>query len=251
MLKFFRQTRQKLLSENSFSKYLLYAAGEILLVMIGILLALQVNNWNEERKLQAAELAALENLHKEFVKNQAQFEKHIVPKKELTEQWKTFLLKLGDKNLSAEERPKMRNLPPGSETLHVSFGILESLISSGKIELIRNDSLKILLANWKAVFQEFEEEETFHWETNRHYFSQYPKLPVPFSESTDGTRPQWLFHDLAEREDLYKAAFQDINYQNLMLNNYMYLQNTLYDAIPVGEDFAQIIALLEQEILKH
>jgi len=43
MLKFFRRIRQELLSENHFSKYLLYALGEILLVVIGILIALQVN----------------------------------------------------------------------------------------------------------------------------------------------------------------------------------------------------------------
>jgi len=52
MLKFFRNIRQNLLSENKIGKYLLYALGEILLVMIGILLALQVNNWNETKKLR-------------------------------------------------------------------------------------------------------------------------------------------------------------------------------------------------------
>lgn len=50
MFKIFRRVRQALLSESKFSKYLLYALGEILLVMVGILLALQVNNWNEQRK---------------------------------------------------------------------------------------------------------------------------------------------------------------------------------------------------------
>ncbi|WP_242121681.1 DUF6090 family protein [Aestuariivivens sediminicola] len=50
MIKFFRKIRLKLLSQNKLSKYLLYAVGEIVLVMVGILLALQVNNWNEERK---------------------------------------------------------------------------------------------------------------------------------------------------------------------------------------------------------
>lgn len=50
MLRFFRQIRQRLLTDNKFIKYLLYAVGEILLVVIGILIALQVNNWNEERK---------------------------------------------------------------------------------------------------------------------------------------------------------------------------------------------------------
>jgi hypothetical protein len=49
MIKFFRKIRQKLVSENKFSKYLLYAIGEILLVVIGILIALQINNWNERK----------------------------------------------------------------------------------------------------------------------------------------------------------------------------------------------------------
>ena len=49
MLRFFRQIRQRLLTENKFSKYLLYAIGEIALVIIGILLALQINEWNSQR----------------------------------------------------------------------------------------------------------------------------------------------------------------------------------------------------------
>ena len=49
MIKFFRRIRQKLMAESRFSKYLFYALGEIVLVMIGILLALQVNNWNQKR----------------------------------------------------------------------------------------------------------------------------------------------------------------------------------------------------------
>jgi hypothetical protein len=47
MLRFFRQIRQRLLTDNKFSKYLLYAIGEILLVVIGILIALQADFWNE------------------------------------------------------------------------------------------------------------------------------------------------------------------------------------------------------------
>lgn len=50
MLSFFRKIRQKLLSQNRVTQYLAYAIGEIILVVIGILIALQVNNWNENRK---------------------------------------------------------------------------------------------------------------------------------------------------------------------------------------------------------
>src|SRR5210317_1401641 len=49
MIKFFRKIRQKLLMENKTSKYLKYAIGEIILVVIGILIALQINNWNTDR----------------------------------------------------------------------------------------------------------------------------------------------------------------------------------------------------------
>ena len=50
MIKFFRKIRQNLLMENKTSKYFKYAIGEIILVVIGILIALQINNWNEQRK---------------------------------------------------------------------------------------------------------------------------------------------------------------------------------------------------------
>jgi len=68
MIKFFRRVRQKLLSQNKFSKYLLYAIGEIVLVVIGILIALQINNWNENTKLKQKELLLLKEL-KENLQN--------------------------------------------------------------------------------------------------------------------------------------------------------------------------------------
>ncbi len=59
MIKFFRKIRQQMLTENKSSKYLLYAIGEIFLVVIGILIALQINNWNENEKTAAFELELL------------------------------------------------------------------------------------------------------------------------------------------------------------------------------------------------
>ncbi len=50
MISFFRKLRQQLIVENRFSKYLTYAIGEIFLVVIGILIALSINNWNIEKK---------------------------------------------------------------------------------------------------------------------------------------------------------------------------------------------------------
>ena len=69
MIKFFRKIRRQLLLENKTGKYLKYAIGEILLVMIGILLALQVNQWNEVRKTKSLEQSYLKNLLEEFTSN--------------------------------------------------------------------------------------------------------------------------------------------------------------------------------------
>ena len=74
MLRFFRQIRQRLLTDNKFSKYLLYAIGEILLVVIGILIAIQVDNWNEERQIDEAIDKSLIKLRGDLLYDLAQFD---------------------------------------------------------------------------------------------------------------------------------------------------------------------------------
>ena len=69
MLRFFRQIRQRLLTDNKFSKYLLYAVGEILLVVIGILIAFQVDNWNEDRKARQNELVVAQDIYLELLES--------------------------------------------------------------------------------------------------------------------------------------------------------------------------------------
>ena len=66
MLKFFRKIRQNLLTENKFSKYFIYAIGEIVLVVIGILIALAINNANQKSNLKEKELTYLIGLKEEF-----------------------------------------------------------------------------------------------------------------------------------------------------------------------------------------
>ena len=56
MINFFKKIRKKLLSKNKFSSYIIYAVGEIILVVVGILIALQINNWNENRKQRLHEI---------------------------------------------------------------------------------------------------------------------------------------------------------------------------------------------------
>jgi len=77
MIKFFRRIRQQMLSQNRITKYLFYAIGEIFLVMVGILLALQVNNWNEERKRQSLKGVYKRALIKDLQKDIVQLTKDI------------------------------------------------------------------------------------------------------------------------------------------------------------------------------
>lgn len=76
MIRFFRKVRLYLLSENRFSTYLLYACGEIILVVIGILIALQINNWNEKRISVQKEIVFLEEIHEDLI---GDLENQIIP----------------------------------------------------------------------------------------------------------------------------------------------------------------------------
>ena len=77
MLRFFRQLRQRFLTESRFSKYMLYAVGEIMLVVIGILIALQVNNYSESENTRARELIFLKGLRSDLQLNLNELERCI------------------------------------------------------------------------------------------------------------------------------------------------------------------------------
>jgi len=78
MIRLFKKVRQKLLSKNSYSLYILYASGEILLVIVGIIIALQIDNWNETRKESNLELQLytdlLDDLSSEYYRVESQLE---------------------------------------------------------------------------------------------------------------------------------------------------------------------------------
>ena len=101
MITFFRKIRQNLHSEGKTGKYLKYAIGEILLVVVGILIALQINNWNEDRKERKQEKDLLAQLESEFQNNLEQLEDKIA----LRETMITSSLKL----LEYVNRPDTRN----------------------------------------------------------------------------------------------------------------------------------------------
>ena len=74
MVPIFRRIRQKLMAKSRFSGYLLYAIGEIFLVVVGILLALQINNWNEDRKEAITINRVLVEIKEDLVKDISELE---------------------------------------------------------------------------------------------------------------------------------------------------------------------------------
>lgn len=81
MIKVFTRFRQNMLAENKFSKYLLYAIGEIVLVVIGILIAVNINNWNEKQKNQTDAQFQLSKLKDNLQSDQFDISKFAVPSK--------------------------------------------------------------------------------------------------------------------------------------------------------------------------
>ena len=83
MINFFRHVRQSLIMENKTSKYFKYALGEITLVVIGILIALQINNWNETKKDRAFEVKMLKEIYKALENDLESFERLVIRMKKL------------------------------------------------------------------------------------------------------------------------------------------------------------------------
>jgi hypothetical protein len=79
MIKFFRKIRQNLLMDNKTKKYFKYALGEIVLVVIGILIALSINNWNEERKNKIKESVYLEGIKSDLARD-IKYIQFLIPK---------------------------------------------------------------------------------------------------------------------------------------------------------------------------
>jgi len=159
MIKFFRKFRQNLLSEGKTGKYFKYAIGEIILVVIGILIALQINNWNEQRKENINEQAILKRLEKEFISNREQLLDKIQLRNNLIESCRQ-LLEYFDKPENATRNNILVFLstiqPPTFDPIQ------NDLVSSGNIEILKDEELKQLLVNWSTdVIQLQEVEQIF------------------------------------------------------------------------------------------
>ena len=151
MINFFRNIRYKLMSENLTGKYFKYAIGEIALVMIGILLALQVNNWNEMRKDKAIEKDYIERLINEitfdtsyFNNIKKQFEYKETRMKRVIRAWQANTLNIKDSLQYINDFKSAGDINPW----FLEPITWTQLIQTGELKLIRDKDLLNLLFNY-------------------------------------------------------------------------------------------------------
>jgi hypothetical protein len=143
---------RKLRNNNINSKYLKYALGEIVLVVLGILIALTINNWNEERKIRIAEQSILQNLRTELVLNIKNLETDI-SYHELAHACSFELLNLFGTDISTIPSTTLDTLLFNAETVYtfeVRNGYIKSLIASGNLDYLRNEKLKSMLTSFEG-----------------------------------------------------------------------------------------------------
>ena len=139
MIKFFRKIRQNLLSEGKTGKYFKYAIGEIVLVVIGILIALQVNNWHEHQKIITNEQEVLKSLEKEIVKNTKQLEKYKTRNDFYSEVTAEVILKLkqGKETFTTKEISDCFNFYSNM----VNSPVLDMIVTSNSNLLVKSKNL--------------------------------------------------------------------------------------------------------------
>jgi hypothetical protein len=151
MIKFFRNIRQNLLMENKTGKYFKYAVGEILLVMVGILLALQVNNWNTERLNRQTEKNYYCQLVIDFESDKTDLLKLIEASKQRVKVTKQLLVDLDAKTKTKEELILGLFTSLRSDAFIPSKSTIIDLTSSGRLSLIKDKALR------KEIFKYYED----------------------------------------------------------------------------------------------
>ncbi|HRD52542.1 MAG TPA: DUF6090 family protein [Flavobacteriales bacterium] len=164
MPRLFNTIRQRLLKENRLTRYLVYAVGEIVLVVIGILIAVQVNDWNELRKIKRSNSAQLQKMVAEMEVNIARMELLTTNKSGLMSYGYAplevavancdTLLKLSYAGLSEKDLPFILKgrFFAGQSILNLQQDVFEELKSTGRLNSLGSDSLVAAIKNYNKRF---------------------------------------------------------------------------------------------------
>lgn len=161
MANILRELRRSIQVKGSIRKYTFYAVGEIVLVMLGILLAIQVNNWNEEQIERRIERRMLASLQEDFIINDSLLQDQLdTIQRTLNHTESALDLIPGG---PASDLDLIQFLEPYYLMEVTSFepidGVLKDIINSGKLDLISNDNLRQAISSWEGIIEDNEEHE--------------------------------------------------------------------------------------------
>jgi hypothetical protein len=139
------------MEKNKTGKYLKYAIGEVVLVVIGIIIALQINNWNENRTKLKEEQNIIFNLNAEFKNNLIQLDTTVLYMSK-TIKGLDSILQIMSKNISFDDKPESFDRLLNHTLVDPQFSpssiVLKELEGSGKLAILKNKKLKTLLYKW-------------------------------------------------------------------------------------------------------
>ncbi len=229
MIKFFRKIRQKMLAENKFSKYVLYAIGEIVLVVIGILIALSINNWNENRKNQELISIYKTELINDLLLDISHFEFHLAHAKEenkTIDSLRTIL------NHSSSDKETLNNIIRQSLTFFkkepwimlatteyplISDNTFQSLQSSGQITLLDNELQEDMVSFYGYTRKYSFMIQEIITSKNEIYFEYINNIPAMHSKEMN-----------IINKNLYNQAWNNVDWNTVQIK-FITLLNTYYE----------------------
>ncbi len=223
MIKFFRKIRQQILTENKFSKYLIYAVGEIVLVVIGILIALQVNNWKNEINDSKTEHITLMQLKTDFENNDQLIENGIREHKDhLNNQIRT-IKNTGPKVEMPDKSDLKEMYSMNWATIDLVFGSKNSNVSFDYINILDNIDLKRHISSFPSILIKYITNEDYNKEITikqRELYSKYFSLASndpSLAEHLNSAHTSKIIEWLEDRENQNYATIRYWTIKNFCL----------------------------------
>ena len=232
--------------ENKPFKYMRYAIGEIVLVVIGILIALQINNWNEHRKLQLQEQNLLKGLKIEFKINHDRLV-YVMQTSQQSIENANKLMTYFNQDISEIQEVKFDSLLFNFQnvwTFNPRKGLLNSIIASGQINLIKNVELKNLLASFEDLVNDVQEELDALSLLNA-------RFNATLEEYINTGRPNKIGYNVFVNDGFksdYNRFFKDIRFYNLINNMTTWRFDIKGEETEQLQSIKRILVLINEEL---
>lgn len=198
MIPFFRKIRKKMADDNKPIKYLRYAIGEIVLVMIGILLALQVNNWNQNRIKLNESIIHLKSLKSDLEVDTIYFNQQKREAQKQVDNYRIFFKKSYETQNNIEEATELIDLAyPLTNYLQVQNSTFLEMVNAGKLNDLANEELKSSIV---ALYRDYEIARLSNRDYNEYTVSLMEGLKFNIWKFLSGNREnlfdeEYMFHD--------------------------------------------------------